>query len=208
MTDILTHERTLDWSFAARPIAGQTVSGDLHLVKPFARGMLLAAVDGVGHGDEATKAARMAVAVLEQHADESVIALVGRCHKALLKSRGVVMTLASLDALEDTITWLGIGNVTGRLFRAGRQVNHPFESVLLRGGIVGYQLPPLQAMVLPVTPGDLLILATDGISDIAVEDVNLNHPPQRIADRILERQFKQTDDALVLVARYLRMRHE
>jgi hypothetical protein len=31
----------LDWHVATRPIGGQTVSGDLHLVKPFARGVLL-----------------------------------------------------------------------------------------------------------------------------------------------------------------------
>ena len=57
----------VEWGVAARPIAGEAVSGDLHLVKPFDHGVLLAAVDGVGHGDEATSAARAAVGILEGH---------------------------------------------------------------------------------------------------------------------------------------------
>jgi serine phosphatase RsbU (regulator of sigma subunit) len=35
--------------------------------------------------------------------------------------------------------------------------------VLLRSGVVGYQLPTLRASTLPIAPGDLLIFATDGI---------------------------------------------
>jgi serine/threonine protein phosphatase PrpC len=75
--------------------------------------------------------------------------------------------------------------------------------VLLRGGVVGYQLPTLRASILPVTWGDVLILATDGIRSGLVEDVTLSHRPQRIAEQILARRAKGTDDALVLVARYL-----
>jgi len=32
---------------------GQAVSGDMHLVRPFEDGVLVALVDGLGHGEEA-----------------------------------------------------------------------------------------------------------------------------------------------------------
>jgi phosphoserine phosphatase RsbX len=209
MSEILFKGRTLmDWSAASRPMGGQVVSGDLHLVKPFDHGVLVAVVDGVGHGDEATAAAQSAVAILESHSNESVISLVRRCHGALTESRGVVMTVASLNAVENTITWLGVGNVEGRVLRADRSATHPAESVLLRGGLVGYQLPALQASVIPVTAGDLLILTTDGIVDTFADNLVVSDTPEHMASRILERHFKGTDDALVLVARYLGMQHE
>lgn len=209
MSEILFKGRALvDWSIASRPIAGEVVSGDLHLVKPLDRGVLLAVVDGVGHGDEATAAAQSAVAILESHANESVISLVRRCHEALTESRGVVMTVASVNALENTITWLGVGNVEGRVLRADRSATHPAEAVLLRGGLVGYQLPALQASVIPVAKGDVLILATDGVRDTFADKLLTSETPEHMARHILERHFKGTDDALVLVARYLGVSHE
>src|SRR5258708_27043723 len=103
----------VDWSVAGCPIAGQAISGDLHLVKCFDHSVLLAAVDGVGHGEDATAAAQTAVAVMEKYAHEPVISLCKRCHEALAKTRGVVMTLVFINALNDTLTWLGVGNVEG-----------------------------------------------------------------------------------------------
>jgi phosphoserine phosphatase RsbX len=207
-TRSLENLTTVDWAVAARPLDDQTMSGDLHVVQQCSFGFLLAAIDGVGHGDEATVAARAAAEVLEQYAEESVISLVRRCHKAITKTRGAVMTLASVNVLEDTVTWLGVGNVEGRLLRANGKASHPRESVLLRSGLVGLQLPTLHAGVLPLAPGDLLLFATDGIYTHFDEGINPAEAPQQIADRILSRWFKGTDDALVLVSRYSGISHE
>ena len=198
----------LDWSVAARPMSGQSVSGDLHLIKPFDHSVLVAVIDGVGHGREAAAAARTTAEILDSHAGEPVISLVKRCHEALTQTRGVVLTLANLDAVENTMTWLGVGNVEGWLLRADASASHPRESVLLRGGLVGYQLPALHASVIPVAAGDLLILATDGIHTAFEEGINASETPGQIADRILSGHFKGNDDALVLVARYRGVKHE
>jgi len=53
---------------ASRPLPGEVVCGDRHLIKPTTDGVLAAVVDGLGHGDEATAAAKTAIAVLESHA--------------------------------------------------------------------------------------------------------------------------------------------
>src|ERR1043165_723690 len=96
----------LEWGVASQPLPGQTVSGDLHLVRHFAFGALLAVVDGLGHGDEATAVSRIAINILEEQPDQSVITLVKHCHKALINTRGVVLTLASFNSLDATLSWL------------------------------------------------------------------------------------------------------
>ncbi|PYI87329.1 MAG: stage II sporulation protein E (SpoIIE) [Verrucomicrobia bacterium] len=205
---ILNPASLIDWSVAARALPGQPVSGDMHLIKPFADGILIAAVDGLGHGDEATMAAKAAIDTLTQYAEESVISLAHRCNAALTRTRGVVMTAAVLNRRDETVTWLGIGNVEGRLLRADAKAMPPSESVLLRGGVVGYQMPTLQASVLPLGRGDVLILATDGIRVGFTAGLTLSDPPKQIAARILDRYFKGNDDALVLVVRYLGLHYD
>jgi len=182
---------------------GQTVCGDLHLVKPFAYGALVAVVDGLGHGDEAIAVARIAINVLKEQADQSVITLVRRCHEALITTRGVVLTLASFNTLDATVSWLSVGNVAGLLLRADTKAMPPCESALLRGGVVGYQLPPLRASVIAIAPDDLLVLATDGIRNSFDLSDLLGGTPQKIADRVMSRHFKGNDDGLVLVVRFL-----
>jgi hypothetical protein len=60
----------------------------------------------------------------------------------------------------------------------------------------------LRAAVLPITRGDTLIFVTDGIRSGFDQGLVLNSPPQQIADRILAQDRLNTDDALVLVARF------
>lgn len=193
----------ISWAVAHRALPGQSVSGDLHLVAPHDHGLLCAVVDGIGHGPEAKHAAEIAVETLRNHRWDSVHSLVNRCHAALNYTRGVVLTLVSLNAADHTITWCGVGNVEGLLFRANPRTQPPHESVLLRGGLVGAQLPVLYANVVPINPGDLLVLASDGIRPDFEQDVILKTTPQRIADSILQKYFKGTDDAMVLAVRYL-----
>jgi negative regulator of sigma-B (phosphoserine phosphatase) len=99
------------------------------------------------------------------------------------------------------MTWLGVGNVQGVLMRVGAQKGSVQGVLLLRGGVVGAQLPVLQAAVLPIANGDTLIFVTDGIRDEFVEGLSAMEAPQRAADRILNQYAKGNDDALVLVAR-------
>ncbi len=201
-------ERLIAWGFANRPRPGHDVSGDLHLVQPFSDGVLLAAVDGVGHGPEATAAASLAVEILERHAAEPLDTLVRRCHAALMRTRGVVMTVATLDPVQSRLAWLGVGNVEARLFRAEAGATPATDSAVLRNGLVGFKLPELRAGVVAVAPGDVLVFATDGIGAGFAQGWARSEGPQQIADRIMERHFKGTDDALVLVARYLGHGHE
>jgi phosphoserine phosphatase RsbX len=191
------------WGVATLALAGQSESGDLHLVAPVKHGVLVAVVDGLGHGEEAAAPAKLAVQTLEQFAEEPPLSLVQRCHAALRGSRGVVMSLARFDAHRGTMTWLGVGNVEGLLHHAHWAERSARASLVTRGGIVGSELPAVQAAVVPVEAGDTLVFATDGIRSGFADDISVSEDPQRLADHVLSRYGKSTDDALVLVARYV-----
>jgi phosphoserine phosphatase RsbX len=116
------------------PVLGQRASGDRALVQYCRAGALVAAVDGIGHGEQAAAAASKAVALLEGHADESVVALFRQCHTCLRDTRGVVMSLASFDIHKHTMTWAGVGNVEGILMRATANTASSRELLPLRAG--------------------------------------------------------------------------
>ncbi len=193
----------VEWGVAARTMAGCAESGDRYLVETFPGGALVVVIDGLGHGNGAAAVAKVAVAALEGHGAESVERLLHRCHKKLSGTRGVVMSLASFNAQEGTMTWIGVGNVSGFLLRAHPGEGRPREVLLPRGGVVGYRLPTLYPVTVSVAPGDTLLFATDGIRSSFTDRLTANGTPQQIADRILSAHTRGTDDALVLVARYI-----
>ena len=204
MPSRLTRSETLiHWGVATLALQGQSESGDLHLVQVVKDGVLVAVVDGLGHGEEAAAAARLAVTTLEKYAEEPPLSLLQRCHLALKGSRGVVMSLARFDAPRGTMTWLGVGNVEGVLHHVDWSERSARASLITRGGIVGSEVPAVQAAVIPVGAGDTLVFATDGIGSGFLSDVTVRDEPQRLADQILARHGKGTDDALDFVARYL-----
>jgi phosphoserine phosphatase RsbX len=100
------------------------------------------------------------------------------------------------------MTWLGVGNVEGVLLHGGRGSRPARATLVTRGGIVGSELPPLRAEVIAVASGDTLIFATDGVATPFAADLPGDASPRDLAERILARHGKGTDDALVLVARY------
>jgi hypothetical protein len=195
--------RIIEWASAAFTLPGQSECGDRHVVTPTVDGALVAVVDGLGHGHEAAIAAERAVAIIEGHVDsESLISLVQRCHTNLRGTRGAVMSLAMFNGGR-TMTWMGIGNVEGRLLRKRGGVAGWHEALLLRAGIVGERLPPLRPSKIPLARRDILILATDGVDRNFTEGIETDMEPQQIAQEILARHSKGTDDALAFVARYV-----
>lgn len=192
----------IEWGVAAAALPGESRSGDHYVATSFSNGFLIAVLDGIGHGEEAAAASRIASRILEKHAVDPVIALVRRCHQALRDTRGVVMSVASLNISHGLMTWLGVGNVYGVLLRGGRGFPVVEETLLLRAGVVGGQLPPLQAAVLPINAGDAVVFTTDGVRNDFERALAQQQNPRKAAEDILARYGKTTDDALVLVARY------
>ena len=191
----------VDWSAASRPRSGETESGDRCVVTVQANGALLAVADGLGHGAEAALAADLAVRTVERYATEPLIEIVKRCHQNLLRTRGVALSLARFDPKDRGMTWIGVGNVEGLLLQKAGGASPSIHRLVLRGGVVGVRLPALQVSQVAVEEEGLLILATDGIAGGFDQKLDSSERPRILADRILARHARDTDDAMVLVAR-------
>jgi serine phosphatase RsbU (regulator of sigma subunit) len=61
-------------------------------------------------------------------------------------------------------------------------------------------MKPVQ--VVPIRAGDLLVMATDGITEDHLERIDFAAPARVIAEEILSKHAKETDDAMVLAARH------
>ncbi|HVH70414.1 MAG TPA: SpoIIE family protein phosphatase [Candidatus Dormibacteraeota bacterium] len=189
-----------EYGVAKFVLPGERESGDHYLVCCDSNGILIAAADGIGHGEEAANAAKAAINILRNCIGTPIIPLVTACHEKLRSTRGVVLSVASVDVKHGLMTWLGVGNVHGVLVRPEKK-GGPQETLMLRGGVVGDQLPQLQAAVLPVGQGDMLVFATDGIRTDFTATLSALENPQRAADRILKGYSNGSDDALVLALR-------
>lgn len=192
----------VEWSAARFAKENEDSCGDLFLVKNYRDQVLVAAVDGLGHGEEAFKASKKALETLNLFSNESLISIINTCHKELRKTRGVVMSLAVFDMWEQTMTWTGVGNVEGILYRDKENEFTGRENIIIRGGVVGYKLPFLKASMVSVSPGDTLIFATDGVNRDFLRDIDIRKTPEKIVEKISSKYIDHSDDALVLVARY------
>jgi negative regulator of sigma-B (phosphoserine phosphatase) len=182
---------------------GEGRSGDLAVFAPCAQGGLLAVIDGLGHGDAAADASEAAAAIIRAHAGDPPQAMLDRCHEALRRTRGAVMTLAWFDLGDRTMAWTGVGNVEARLVRAGDCADARYDSPVVLAGVVGYNLPRVRVTTVPLDPGDAVVIATDGVAADFSVSIEPGVAAQELAQRVLERHGKGTDDALVAVVRHL-----
>jgi negative regulator of sigma-B (phosphoserine phosphatase) len=178
---------------------GEGRSGDVAVFAPCRRGALVAVIDGLGHGGLAADAAEAAAAVVRERVDDPPHDLLEACHRELRATRGAVMTLAWFDLDDGSLEWTGIGNVEARLIRANARPDSP----VVLGGVVGMNLPKARLTTVALEPGDTIVLATDGVAADFSESIDPGARAQQIADRVIERYGKGTDDALVAVVRFL-----
>lgn len=192
----------IEYGVAALTLRGQAECGDVCLVREVDGGALVVVMDGLGHGADAAAAAREAATLIARHTNEPLISLATRCHQRLKQTRGVVMSLANFDRRDRSVSWLGVGNIVGRVLRGGRSAGLRTANLVQRPGMIGGRLPPLVTQTIPLGTGDVLIFATDGVHPDFAGHVDLNDSPQHIAEGILVRCGKESDDALVVVARF------
>jgi hypothetical protein len=193
--------KVLEWATAWRLVPGETDCGDKAIVIFSPTRSLIAVVDGVGHGSAAAYAADLAIERLRKDPAGSLSTLIRQCHDALRHTRGVAMGLASLGGSHGAMTWVGVGNVQGRIVPGNKREGG--ASMMLRPGIAGDRLPPLRPATLKIRRGDLLLLATDGLREGFADALDPRGSVQDIADRILGEYHRPHDDGLLLVARYL-----
>lgn len=189
---------------AGRPRPGEYVCGDQSIaIDVDGTAALFGVLDGLGHGPAAATAALSGVDALYHNRAERLEVLVQLCHRVLGGTRGATMTLARFDFEAGTLNWIGVGNVTAYLVAKspiGVQIR---SSARLASGIVGYRMPEISpAQHVSIRIGDLLVIATDGIDDDHLDNINFAASAVEIVEQILAKHSKETDDAVVLAARH------
>lgn len=194
----------IEWARAGRPLPSEYTSGDRGIAVDIdGAAALFGVVDGLGHGPAAAEAALRAVDTVTRARSERVEVLIQLCHRVLVGTRGVAMTLARVDFADSTVTWAGVGNVTADLVAKAPTGIQVRSSARLAGGIVGYRIPEIRpAQVVSIRPGDLIVMSTDGIAEDYLDHVDFSAPAVAIAEGLLGKDAKETDDAMVLAARH------
>jgi serine phosphatase RsbU (regulator of sigma subunit) len=190
----------VEWAAAFRPIPGETRSGDAHVVVDEGDSVLLGVIDGLGHGPEAEIAASRAKEVVAAQAGADVADVMMKAHARLRGTRGVTLSLARLDGRAKRLSWVGVGNVEASLYTPGPPPKR--ETMAPRGGVVGYSLPRLAPRLLPLSRGDTLLMATDGVKPGYSTGAPRGGTPREAAQGLVDQFARPTDDCLVLVARF------
>jgi anti-sigma regulatory factor (Ser/Thr protein kinase) len=180
-------------------LAGEDECGDGWAVACDPAGATLLAVDGLGHGPDAARAATAAIGTLERSPAGSAQELVKHAHQALRLTRGAALAGARIDFGTDELRFAGIGNIAGWVIDdAGRR------ALVSHNGIVGHNMRKVQEFALPFAPGALCVLHSDGIQtqwDLDKYPGLQSRTPALVAAILMRDFIRRRDDAMVLVVR-------
>jgi negative regulator of sigma-B (phosphoserine phosphatase) len=175
------------------PKVGERANGDRAVSRRDREGrVLLAIVDGLGHGRGADEVAVMSVQELNSvPLNLPVRQIMERLHERLRGSRGVAATVSVIA--DGKIEACAVGNVELRCL----ETPLPF---MFSPGILGVRVQKYRICEGKLLPGTRLVMFSDGISSrIRLEDFRKLRPAEACA-KIIEGHRRYEDDATVLVA--------
>lgn len=175
------------------PKVGERVNGDAILTcnGPDDR-LLLAVIDGLGHGPIAAEAANAAVTMLKSaRLDQPVLTLMQGVHHALKGTRGAAATLCLLHG--NKLETCAVGNV---------QLSSVNASIplVLSAGVLGMRVPKFRVCEALLKKGARIALYSDGISSRFRAEETLLLSPEAACKQTIERYRKNEDDATILIA--------
>ncbi len=189
-----------------RACEGEGASGDLAVlpeVAVAASPLIVRAIliDVAGHGPTAAAVAERLRGApwLTTASDPTEVAT--RLDAALRGGRGAAVAIVDLNRAARTATCVAIGNIYLRIEGVrSREVDQ-------QPGIVGEYMPTVRPKVEPIARGDVLLIASDGISSRKLTEVPpawLLAPPERLARRIVHEYGQAHDDATCIVLSVMR----
>lgn len=158
---------------AQTPKLGETVCGDDVLVLRDDT-TLVAVVDGLGHGQAAAEASACFTDYARKRRDLSPAEILESSTREMAKTRGAVAAVARFDTLSRTVVVAGVGNIEVR------SLSRTPVSPVFTPGIVGRPVRYVREFRYPLSVGDLVVFASDGISrrfdlrayaDLGVEEI-------------------------------------
>ena len=182
-----------------RQYPGESVSGDVAVLRTVDSGLLFGIIDASGHGPEAHRVAqRLSEGIGDEGSNPEDLLRV--LHRLATGTRGAAVGLAFLNCISHRLTYAGIGNVHIRVLgeRSWRGVS--------RDGIVGERLPGILQQSVGVSAGDVIVVASDGVSESSRSAVLVRRskmPAGEIAEKVILEAGKLTDDASCVVVKCL-----
>jgi len=174
--------------------------GDIAVMKQYDNQCFIALIDVLGHGSVARKIALSAQDYLEENYKSMLIELMNGLHQHLKGTRGAVVAMCHLDILTGELTYVGMGNITVRIFSVKPTRLTP------KDGIVGYKMTNPRIINIKLHPKDIILMYSDGIKehfDIFECAGLLKEDAQDIAIGILTQFGKKNDDESCVVLKYL-----
>ncbi|MGV3623552.1 MAG: SpoIIE family protein phosphatase [Archangium sp.] len=177
-----------------RPMEGLSSCGDAVVDLTDGDWRLFAVIDALGHGPDAEKSAKAAVAALEKSAKKQPLAQVFEIvHRSLPGLRGVVMSAMLADRGE--VSFAGVGNV--EIF-APEGHARPAPAA----GTLGSGTYRFRSVGITLAPGQRWVMASDGIkvrdaSAIIAKSRTL--PPAAAVDALFAQAARGHDDVSVLI---------
>lgn len=171
----------------------------------FVRGdedLVLAAVDGLGHGPLAREAAARAIATVHDTSQLPLPELLARCDSTLFGTRGAVMALARIALGAATLEHAAVGNTTTRVHEPDGTA-HP---LLATAGTLGVSRATRRwtSERVGFAASRVLTMVSDGIVtrlDLSAAPGLLRRHPIEIAHHVMSHFARGTDDAIVVVTR-------
>ncbi|HYO83082.1 MAG TPA: ATP-binding protein [Bryobacteraceae bacterium] len=140
------------------PAMGETVCGDAWAIAEEGSSAVLLVADGLGHGPLAAEAATAAVQSFARDPFIGPTALLERCHLALRSTRGAAVAVAAIDRVRGSVSYAGIGNITG-VVSIGTQA----VQMVSHNGTAGHHVRRIQEFQYSWRPGAALIMHSDGL---------------------------------------------
>jgi anti-sigma regulatory factor (Ser/Thr protein kinase) len=189
----------VDFGVVCIAAPGERVSGDAYIIVAGETGPAIVLIDALGHGELAHQAAEVAVEACKKNEGMSAVALIDAMHRALRPTRGAAIAVAELDEGAGSLRFAGIGNISCSI--TSPTGSRSFASL---GGIVGHDVRRVQPFTERFSPGDLLVMHSDGIATRWALDqypgIRPHHPA--LAAALVHRDYlRGRDDATILIAR-------
>jgi len=175
-----------------------TDCGDIGVIVETQETCFLALVDVVGKGADAALIASGAKKYLQQNFGEDLVLLMKGLHQLLSGTRGAVAALCRIDLASGILRYVGIGNITVRIWSARNY------HLIPREGIIGYQIPTPQEQTVNLAAGDILIMHSDGVKehmDFFQCQKLLAGKAKNMATNMIIHFGKKNDDASCIIAR-------
>lgn len=138
----------------------EVVCGDKILVASDEKGLLLAVIDGLGHGKKAADVADLIREFFLQNSARPIDQLLLEAHEAFKGSQGAAVGLARLSP-NGELQYVGVGNIVCRILSMGA----PRLSLLSKDGVLGQRSRYIEATTALLQEMESLILYSDGISE-------------------------------------------